>query len=514
MDDLGPSQRAARWQRLALGATTWLCGWAALLLLDSRVDLANLAMVLVLACALATLWLPVAASLACSTASVLAFNWIFVPPRHTFAVELSQHALLLFATLAVTWIVAGVMALQRATAERARRHAAEADQLRRFGDALRDAGDPSACAGLLREALARLVDGEVALLLRPAGAPEAASTLVGRAEGDAYSALMHCAREASAFGPGTGRHAELDAWLLPLRGRSRAHGAARLALPDVPRPDAGVRAQAQALCDQLGLALERAAAAQETAAAHEQAQLQAVRNALLAAISHDYRTPLATMLGAASSLREQAGRLDTEQRARLAQVIVDECEQLGRLTNNTLQLARLDAPGLQLQLDWESAEEIVGAALARARRHAGGERVRARVEPAVPLVRCDALLVAQLLDNLVDNALRYSAPPGPVELEVYLDAGQVVFAVRDRGPGMPEAERERLFEVFQRGEQGARDGTRGAGVGLALCRAVARAHGGELVLRPRRRGGASFECCLPAAEPPRLAAEAAPARAA
>lgn len=512
--DLAPQTAPPAWRRPALGALAWAAGWAALFALDGRLDLANLAMVLVLACALATLWLPVAASLACSTVSVLAFNWLFVPPRHTFTVELGQHALLLVATLSVTWIVAGVMALQRATAQRARRHAAEADQLRRFGDALRDAGDPAACAGLLREALGRLVEGEVALLLWPPGAPEAAATLVGKAEGEAFSGLLHCAREATAFGPGTGRHAELDAWLLPLRGRRCAHGAARLALPDVPSPDAGVRAQAQALCDQLGLALERAAAAQAATAAHEQAQLQAVRNALLAAISHDYRTPLATMLGAASSLREQGERLDAARRARLAQVIVDECEQLGRITDNTLQLARLDAPGLQLQLDWESAEEIVGAALARARRHAGGERVRARVEPGVPLVRCDALLLAQLLDNLVDNALRYSAPPGPVEIEACLDAGQLVFAVRDRGPGVPEAARERVFEAFQRGEPPGRDGTRGAGVGLAVCRAVARAHGGELVLRARRRGGASFECRLPAAEPPRMAPEAAPARAA
>lgn len=124
--------QATGWQRAALGALAWLAGWAALLLLDGRVDLANLAMVLVLACAVATLWLPVAASLMCSTVSALAFNWLFVPPRYAFTVELGQHALLLVATLAVSWIVAGVMALQRATAERARRHAAEADQTTRW----------------------------------------------------------------------------------------------------------------------------------------------------------------------------------------------------------------------------------------------------------------------------------------------------------------------------------------------------------------------------------------------
>jgi two-component system sensor histidine kinase KdpD len=231
---------------------------------------------------------------------------------------------------------------------------------------------------------------------------------------------------------------------------------------------------------------------------------------MLAAISHDYRTPLATITGAASSLREQGERLAPAQRDRLAATILDEASRLARLTDNTLQLARLDAPGVTLRLDWESAEEIVGAVLRRARQRDPQRRLQARLEPGLPLLRCDALLLAQLLDNLVDNALKYSPPDAPVELLVRRLAGQVVLAVRDRGPGVPPAWRERIFDVFQRMPAAAADvpAPPGAGVGLAVCRAIARAHGGELRVRPRGHGGASFECWLPLAEAPVLDAPA------
>jgi two-component system sensor histidine kinase KdpD len=290
----------------------------------------------------------------------------------------------------------------------------------------------------------------------------------------------------------------------------------RVGLPAAPT--LGQRRHAQALCDQLGLALDRADALRSATLAREAAQTQALRNTLLAAIAHDHRTPLATIVSAASSLHDQADRLDPQQRRRLAATIVDEAAQLTRLTDNTLQLARLDAPGLALQLEWESAEEIIGTVMRRLRQRDPARRVRARVEPGLPLLRCDAVLLVQLLDNLVDNALKYSSRADPVEIvarHIPAQAGQAgrtaqaVIAVRDRGPGVPGALRERIFESFQRGDPVPGDGDvpvpRGAGVGLAVCRAIARAHGGELRLRARGHGGSAFELWLPlhaAPEPP------------
>jgi two-component system, OmpR family, sensor histidine kinase KdpD len=512
---------ASYWPAVA----AWAAGWAGLVLMDGRVDLANLAMLLVLSSAVASLWLPVAVSLISNTVAVMAFNWTFVPPRGTFFIDLRQHALLLGAMLVVNSIIAALMAAQRAQARLAQRHAMKAEQLRTWGDTLRDAIDPLAQVGALHAALVEISGGPVAMLVLKDRTPlrndDDAALRVGEADADQLAGLWHCLRQGQPLGPGTGRYEQLADWYLPLRGRSASVGAAVLRGHGIERIDPQLRGHAQALCDQLGLALQRAMAGREEQRTREQAQAQGVRNALLAAISHDYRTPLATIMGAASSLEEQADRLSAEQRQRLAHSIVEETAQLSRLTDNTLQLARLDAPGVTLRCDWESAEEMVGTALRHARRRDPTRRVRARLEPDLPLLWCDAMLMSQLLDNLVDNALKYSPREAPVEIVVRQQDEHVVLAVLDRGPGIAPAWRERVFEVFHRGAESMAGATSasadhvaarpGAGVGLAVCRAIARAHVGELRLRPRGHGGCSFECVLPIRQAPEQPTEEAPA---
>ena len=502
-------------RRLAGALLVWSAAWAAMLVLDRRVDLANLAMVLVLASALATVWLPIGVSLLLTAASVLTFNWLFVPPRHTFTVDLRQDALLLGAMLAVSWIVAGVMARQRVLAESARLHARRADQLRVVGDALRDAQDPAEGGGRLRAALADLLGAPPCLLLLRGALPVDddldEAFVIGAPSPDQLSGLWQCVRQRQAFGPNTGRHAERAEWYLPMRGRQAALGAAVVPVTGSAAEDDAMRAQAQALCDQMGQFLQRTQSQRAAEEARSQARTEGLRNTLLAAISHDYRTPLAAMMGAATSLRDQGEQLQPEQRLRLAQAIVEEARQLGRITDNTLQLARLGSPGVQLHLDWESAEEIAGSVLQRARPGEGEGRLQLRLDPGLPLVRGDAVLLSQLLENLVDNALKYSPPGTPIEIDVRAIDRHIVFAVRDRGPGIDLAWQERIFQPFERGaaaDRGAdREARRGAGVGLALCRAIARAHGGELKLRARADGGTSFECWLPECTPPEVDAE-------
>lgn len=500
------------WPALAFAAACWAAGFAAMVALDGHFDVANLAMVLVLVSALASIALPAGASTLAGALGVLAFNWAFIEPRYSFDVALRQHALLLLAMVVVNAVVAAAMARQRQLAGEARQAAARETAQRAFGDRLRDAPEPAAEAAALRERLRACTGVEPSVLL--AAADEAAAPLLGEVDANQRAGLWLCLRQAQPLGPGSERHTEQPDTYLPLRGGTGpALGAVLLPALGAAAFEPGLLAHAQALCDQLGGALQRAASVRDAQAAREQAQAQGVRNALLAAISHDYRTPLATMLGAATSLLEQDARLSAEQRHTLAARIADETRRLARMTDNTLQLARLDAPGVVLQGDWESAEELVGAALRHARVALDGDRqhrVRARLEPGLPLLWCDALLMAQLLDNLIDNALKYSPESAPVELLVRHTPTQVVLAVRDRGPGIAPAWRERVFEVFRRGAPGmvgqpAAPERPGSGVGLAVCRAIARAHGGELRLRARGHGGCSFECLLPRREPPAAA---------
>lgn len=487
----------------------WTVSWLLMFGLDGRIDLANLALILVLSAAIAAIWSMPLASLAASAIAVIAFNFAFVPPRGAFAVDLHQHALLLVTMLTVSWIVTLLVARLRWHTAQATAQALRSDQLREFAEALRMADEPVAQASILRDAVRRLSGAEPTLLLSsPSVNTDEASAihLLGSVAPDESSGLRLCLKEGRPMGPGTGRHEEQLSWYLPMRGASGAFGAALVRRATGASGE--LRNHVQVLCDQLGAALERSDALRSAAAAREQAQGHALRNTLLTAISHDHRTPLATILGAASALHDQDERLSLAQRRRLAATIVDEATQLSRLTDNTLQLARLGQVGVALQRDWESVEEMVGTVLRRVRQRGPQHRVKARVEAGLPLLRCDAVLMVQLLDNLVDNALKHGIGDTPVEVMARRAGHSVLIAVQDRGPGVPAAQRRRIFDTFQRGDtdavaEGGDDRPRpGAGVGLALCKAIARVHGGELCLRARSNGGSSFEVTLPVEECP------------
>jgi two-component system sensor histidine kinase KdpD len=499
-----PAARRRTVLRLLRGAAVWLAAWALMFAADGHLDLGSQALLLVVAAAVAALWLPAAPSVLGSGLAVLLFNYSFVPPRGTLRVDLQQDATLLVTMLAVSALVATLVSRQRRLAARERAQHARTRQLREFGETLRDADDPLSQAPALQGALAWLAGGSATLLLPGSGD----GTLLGTATPAERVALSLSLRSGEVRGE-AGAAGAL-AWYLPLRGRGGALGAALVRADAVPADADELRTQAQALCDQMGLALERSAALRAAAEARASSQAQALRSTLLAAVAHDHRTPLAAILGAASSLRDQGERLTDAQRQRLAAAIVDEAEQLRRLTDNTLQLARLDTPGVALHLDWESPEELVGTVVRRLRQRTPLAAIATAVEPALPLVRCDAVLLVQLLENLVDNALTHGPEDGPVEVAARRDGARLVLAVADRGPGVPEAWRERVFDVFQRGPQAQRNerARRGAGVGLAVCHAIARAHGGELTLQPREGGGAVFEAALPLTAPPAAAQEA------
>lgn len=497
----GPSMRL---RGLALGAV-WAAAAAGTAALDGRVDLGSQAMPLVLAAAATGLWLPAWAAAAVCALATVCFNWFFVPPRGSFQVGMPQHLLLLGAMLGVGVAVALLVSRQRRLAEREALQGERVRELLALGERLRAVDGAPGLRQALAQALAGLGQGPVSLLVatRAGGRTDDAIEVDGALTEDERAGLRLCMRQGTAFGPGTGRYEHQGAWYLPLRGRSSAVGAVLLRAGGGVGLDEAGRAHAQGLSDQAGLAVERSLALQSATEVARQAQDQKVRHTILAAVSHDYRTPLAAILGAASALRDQADRMSPPQRSRLAATIVDEVTQLVRLTDNALQLARLDAPGVQLRLDWESAEELVGSVLVRVRQRDPQRRVRARIDPQLPLVRCDAVLVVQLLENLVDNALKYTPEDAPVEVLVRRVAGQLMIAVRDRGPGVPPEWRERIFEVFQRVDAPASADRaapapdagrpRGAGVGLAVCQAIAQAHGGTLSVRGRGHGGASFE---------------------
>ena len=480
----GPSNRKARDAWIVCGLLA--AATAGNLLLDRYVSVTSQAMVYVLAVVVTSYTLGWVASMSCAIAAVTLLNFLFIPPRFTFQVEAQENLFALFTMLAVALVISHLGSALRRETEAARLNERRARQLQELATDLAAASLPAEVHLLAQRHLGRafpgpclvaLLDAQGELLLQP------------QQEAVFRDGMLACIREAATLGPGTGRWPGLNAWYLPLRAENHPGGAA--CVQNVSAYDHGGREHAQAICAQAGEALWRLKLSAAMRDAQEQSQWHRAQSTFLAAISHDFRTPLAAIMGAASSLQTQRDRLQPPQQERLLATIVSEARHLATLTENTLQLVRLDHAG-ELRTDWESLEEIVGSVLARVRDRDAAHRIQSRVPAGLPLVKADPVLLAQLLENLLDNALKYSADA--IELEVALKGRRMEVAVHDRGNGIPTGEELAIFEPYHRSD---RSGQRGAGLGLAVCRAIARAHGGELSLHARPGGGSTFVLALP-----------------
>ncbi len=224
------------------------------------------------------------------------------------------------------------------------------------------------------------------------------------------------------------------------------------------------------------------------------ARTEEMRSALLSAMSHDLRTPLAAITGAATTLRERVEDASGGDKAELLDTICEEAERLERLVRNLLDMTRLESGALVVKRDWVPLEEIVGAALTRLEKQLGDRPVRTSLPADLPLISVDAILLEQLFVNLLENAAKYTPAGSLLELSAHTDGSVVVVEVADRGPGLPPGSEARVFEKFYRGQH---HGPPGAGLGLAICLGIAHAHGGSLVAENRPGGGAVFRLTLP-----------------
>jgi len=227
-----------------------------------------------------------------------------------------------------------------------------------------------------------------------------------------------------------------------------------------------------------------------------QIETERLRSSLLSVVSHDMRTPLAAILGAGTVLLQDGGKLDLPARDGLAESIVEEAERLDQLVINLLAMVRLDDGAIEVKKRPEPLDEVVEDALQRVRGRLGTRPVQSKVPQEIPMVPMDAVLIRQVLVNLLENARRYAADGSPIEVEAAATPSSVSIEVRDRGPGILAEEAERLFERFYRGSASAsRDG--GVGLGLTLCRAIVEAHGGSIRIENRDGGGAVVRVTLP-----------------
>jgi two-component system sensor histidine kinase KdpD len=453
----------------------------------------------VLAAAVAWGLLP---SLFACVLSVLAYNFFFLPPLYTFTVADPENVVTLFFFLVVAVIVSHLTAATRGQAVSARARAKATAELYAFSRKIAAIGALDDLLWATAYQIASMLNVRIVLLM-PVGDGEGLEVASGYPpEDELDEADMAAARWTWEHNRPAGRGADTlpggKRLFLPLRTGSGPVGVVGIDR-DAPGPllTPDGRRLLDALADQAAVAIERIALAKGLDEARVLAETERLRAALLTSISHDLRTPLASILGAVSSLRSFPDQYGPAEREELLATLQDEAERLNRFVSNLLDMTRLESGGVELKLDLVDVGEIIGAALQRAGGVLARHHVEVAVAPELPMLRLDAVLFEQVLFNLLDNAAKYSPPGSRIDMLAGRDGELVEIEIVDEGPGIPPGDLERIFDKFYRVQ--AQDRRRaGTGLGLAICRGFVEALGGWIVARNRRdRSGAVLTIRLP-----------------
>ncbi|HEU4583221.1 MAG TPA: sensor histidine kinase KdpD [Polyangiaceae bacterium] len=504
-----PAQKPLRaplpvWKYLAALAVVLVASGVSYLVFG-RQQLPDVVMSYLLGIMLVASRLSLGPSLFAACMSVAAFDFFFVPPFFTFNVGDLRHTVTFFVMLLVAVVISGLT-------DRIRSQAAASRKRERWTAALYQLSRELAGAQGSRrvlEAGARHLEQVFAskVSIFTAGTDAAlARVYASKGQDEALerdASISHWVwthrREA---GLGTSTLPSSNALYLPLLASAGIVGVLGL-LPNDPGRFSVLeeRRQIEAFATQLALALERAMLAEETERARREIEAEQLRNSLLSSVSHDLRTPLAVITGAASTLLQQPAALDEVSQQDLTKTILEEAERLNRLIRNLLDMTRLESGAVKVRKEWSPLEEVIGSALDRLEARLSGRDVHVELPRDLPLVPFDPVLLEQVLVNLLENAVKYSA--GAIEISASRKADEVEVEIADRGPGIPLGQEERVFEKFHR-EVNERSPS-GVGLGLTICRAIVAAHEGRIWARNREGGGAAFHFALPiVGQPPTI----------
>ncbi|MFG1350046.1 DUF4118 domain-containing protein [Xanthobacter autotrophicus] len=468
--------------------------------LQKILALQNIALVFLTAVLVSAVRYGLAPALLGSVAAMLAFNFFFIPPLYTFTITDPENVVALFFFLVVAIIASNLTARVRAQALAARARAKTAEDLYLFSKKLAGAGTLDDLLWATAFQIASMLNVRVVIML-----PDA-DTLAVKAAYPPEDAIDAADLAAARWAFENNRWAGRGADTLP--------GAKRLFMPmQTGRGAVGVigidrdkegplltpeqRRLVDALADQAGLAVERVNLVADVEKARLDAATDRLRTALLTSISHDLKTPLASIMGAAGTLRSFFSALGEEARSDLLSTIEEEAERLNRFIANLLDMTRLESGAIVPNAGLCDVSEVVGSALNRAQSILRHHRLEIDLAPDLPMLNIDPVLFEQALFNLLDNAAKYAPEGSLVRIESWSDGAVVTLCVLDEGPGIAEADRERVFDKFYRVRKG--DQVRaGTGLGLGISRGFLEAMGGTLTADPRSdRQGAAFTIRMP-----------------
>ena len=514
-----------RWKHYLFTAlVVTVCGLFGWLNHELKMAEANIVMVFLLGVAFTAAWYGRGPAIAASIVSVLAFDFFFVPPPFTLTVNDPQYYVAFGVMLAIGLLISALTARLKEQLHSSQDQERRTAALYRFTKQLSEITGVEFLANAAGHQLSRIFPGEVVLFLRDANDSVALrfgeTTTIAKIPANAIVAHW-VADHAQIAGAGTDTLPNATALFVPLIGSQRTVGALGVKPTDASLfHDPEQKRLLETCASLIALSIERDQSVLEAHEAQLQVQAEQLRSSLLSSVSHDLRTPLAAIAGASSSLLDESNLQDVAARKDLLQSIVDESRRLGRLVDNLLDMTRLEAGAVTLNKQWHVFEEIVGSARGRLRRELETHPVQVDIPADLPLVQVDGILLEQLLVNLLENACRHTPPESRIRIAARRMDQCLEIRVADDGPGLAVGSESRVFDKFHRNSTApTADGRRGAGLGLAICKAIAEAHGGTILARncSGRAGnagdaGAEFVISIPCEEtPPRVTLDDVPA---
>ena len=471
--------------------------------LKPLLDLANIVMVFLLAVVLVAVKFGRGPAVLAAFLTVVMFDFFYVPPRFSFSVSDAQYlltfAVMLVVALVIGQLTAGLKFQARVARSREERVGALYAMSRDLSGALMPEQIAEIGARFLKSEFAAPAALMVADLEdRLHGAVPSEGQPEGMDIGVAQWAFDHD----EAAGHGTNTLAAAPVLYVPLKAPMRMRGVLAIGTDDQGRLAGPEQRRLLDTCASLlAISLERVHYVDVAQSVTVQMESERLRNSLLAAISHDLRTPLAALVGMAESLTMMklpatSAELDTAHRMK------DAALRMNSLVGNMLDMARLQSGPVQLNRQWQPLEEVVGTALKAMSGVLDHRPVKVALADDLPLVNIDAVLFERVLCNLLENASKYTEPMSPIDIRAASSGDHVIITVDDTGPGLPKGKELAIFEMFERGRK--ESSTPGVGLGLAICRAIVEAHGGTIRGETRPQGGARFTIELPLGTPPNL----------
>jgi two-component system sensor histidine kinase KdpD len=493
-------RKVSDWKAYAASVGFVIVALAAALVMRQTLDVSNVALAFLVAVLASAVNFGLWPSLFACLVSVLAYNFFFLPPLYTFTIADPENVVALFFFTVVAIIASNLAARIRNEAIAARRRARMTEELYLFSRKLAGAAMLDDITWATVHQIALMLRVRVVLLLPEEGRLSVATgfppeDMLDEAD---LAAAYWCFEKNRAAGRGADTLPGAKRLFMPMRTGRGPVGVigidsdtpGPLLMPDQSR-------LLDALLDQAALAIERVNLAKDIDRAKLAAETDRLRAALLTSISHDLRTPLASILGSATSLAAHGPQLDEAVQRSLMRTIQEEAERLNRFIGNLLDMTRLEAGPLQPNLGLIDLSDIVGAALRRAEKILCSHKVEIEFSPGLPMLDLDMVLMEQVLFNLLDNAAKYAPEGTKITVRAEQEGNFVALRVLDEGEGLPQDRLERIFDKFYRVQRTDRQRA-GTGLGLAICRGFVEAMGGTIEAANRSdRQGAAFTIRLP-----------------